>query len=390
MDGVPTLPRHLYVHVPLCRARCAYCDFFSLTPGDLRITPDALVDGLVNQARAWAERGLAPGGIDTLYVGGGTPTMLGDSLATLVSTLAVWAETELDAEITVEANPDSLTPELAELLAMAGVTRVSLGVQSFDDAELAMLGRLHTADEAIDAASCVTGAGLELSVDLMCGLPGQSRASFERSLRQAIATGTGHVSVYPIAVEDGTPLAGAIARGAITAPDNDVAADMLLDAEQVLGAAGLVRYETSNFARLDRVSRHNLAYWTGAEYLGVGPGAAGMLHADTARATGIVVPVEAARVRYHVVRDLTYGLAFMPRVEIETLDAREADREDAMLGLRLVTGIDDALVARAGIGPVMESLAADGLVGRRAGRWATTQRGWLLGNEVFGRVWSGP
>lgn len=389
MDAIPTLPHHLYVHVPLCRSRCAYCDFFSLTPSELALAPEELVDGLVNQARAWAERSLEPRGIDTLYVGGGTPTMLGGALAALVSALSVWAEAELDAEITVEANPDSLTPEMLELLAMAGVTRVSLGVQSFDDAELSLLGRLHSADDATRAAASVIGAGLELSVDLMCGVPGQGSETFGRSLAAAVGVGADHVSVYPLAVEEGTPLAARIAHGAVSGPDPDAAADMLLQAEEVLGRAGLARYETSNYARPGSESRHNLAYWTGAEYLGIGPGAAGMLHAGTARAAGFVVPEGAARVRYQVVRSLGDGLAYMPRVEIETLTATEAAREDAMLGLRLTAGIGDELVARACIGSVMESLAADGLVERRAGRWATTQRGWLLGNEVFGRVWGG-
>ena len=388
-DGAPILPRHLYVHVPLCRSKCTYCDFFSLTPGKLRVDPDALVDALVNQARAWSERGLAADGTDTVYIGGGTPTMLGDALATLVSALCVWAETELDAEITVEANPDSVSPELLELLAMAGVTRVSLGVQSFDDAELALLGRAHDAAQAARAASWVRAAGLELSVDLMCGLPGQREVTWRSTLGSVIDSGADHVSVYPLTLEPGTELEASVSAGLLPEPDPDGAADMLLEAASVLGEAGLVRYEVANYARPGHESRHNSAYWTGAPYLGVGPGAHGMLDAMAARAAGFVVGDDVARVRYAVAPSVATGLAIMPAIEVETLDAAQAFREDAMLGLRRARGIDDGLAERAGVVAVLRSLADEGLVFYTDGRWMVTDRGWLLGNVVFGRVWAG-
>ncbi|HSQ21880.1 MAG TPA: coproporphyrinogen-III oxidase family protein [Coriobacteriia bacterium] len=388
-DAGPTLPRHLYVHVPLCRAKCAYCDFFSLTPDEIAASPDAIVDALVNQTRAWAERGLEPAGLDTLYVGGGTPTMLGDGLATLVSALAIWAGVGPDAEITIEANPESLSRSLVELLAMAGVTRVSLGVQSFDDGELALLGRLHDARRAQEAARWVAEAGLQLAVDIMCGLPGQPMTSWRETLVRAVETGAGHVSVYPLSLEGGTPLAAAVLIGDVPEPDDDLVADMLLEAENLLGEAGLARYEVANYARPGLESRHNTAYWTGAEYVGVGPGAHGMLDARTARTAGFVVPAEAARVRYSVACEIPGGLTIMPRVDVESLVAAEAAREDAMLGLRMIRGIDDALAAQAGVTGVLAELARDGLVTHEAGRWSTTPRGWLLGNEVFGRVWAG-
>jgi oxygen-independent coproporphyrinogen-3 oxidase len=388
-DAPPSLPRHLYVHVPLCRSKCSYCDFFSLTPAELRVAPPALVDALVNQARAWAERGLEIRGLDTLYIGGGTPTMLGDALATLVSALAIWAEAEGGAEITVEANPESLEPELLELLAMAGVTRVSLGVQSFDDAELALLGRAHDAARAKAAAAWVTAAGLELSIDLMCGLPGQDGSTWRRTLERAIDTAADHVSVYPLSLEAGTPLAAAVAVGDVVEPAPDEVADMLVEASTALEAVGLSRYETANYARAGHESRHNSAYWTGAPYLGIGPGAHGMLSAAAARSAGVIIGDEAARVRYAVACRMETGLAFMPEVDIETLDAAQTAREDAMLGLRLTRGVDDALADRAGAVAVLVSLEADGLVSHASGRWATTERGWLLGNEVFSRVWAG-
>ncbi|MDO8879975.1 MAG: coproporphyrinogen-III oxidase family protein [Coriobacteriia bacterium] len=388
-DAGATLPRHVYVHVPLCRSKCSYCDFFSLTPDRLPVTPEALVDALFNQARVWTERGVAPAGIDTLYVGGGTPTMLGEGLATLVSALAIWAGAEPDAEITIEANPESVTPEMLELLAMAGVTRVSLGVQSLDDAELAMLGRAHVASRAIDAARWVTEAGLDLSVDVMCGLPGQSVADWRRTLDRAVATNAGHTSIYPLSLEAGTPLAAAVAIGDAPEPDPDVVADMLLEAAAVLKTSGLLRYETANYARPGHESRHNTAYWTGAPYLGVGPGAHGMLTAATAREAGFIVADGVDRVRYAIACSVETGLGIMPEVTVELLDEGESAREDAMLGLRLTRGIDEGLASRAGVTEVLEGLAADGLVVHADGRWATTERGWLLGNEVFSRVWAG-
>ena len=388
-DRPPALPRHVYVHVPVCRSKCTYCDFFSLPVDSVPMPPAAIADALLNQTRAWAERGLAVGGVDTLYIGGGTPTMLGDALPGLVSALAIWCEVEQDAEVTVEANPDSLTPALVETLAMAGVTRVSLGVQSFSDAELAVLGRPHDATEARRAAGWVVDSGLALSVDVMCGLPGQDESSWRASVAAAVACGPSHLSVYPLQVEDDTPLAAAIAAGELTAPDEDEVAAMLAAASEMLAAEGFGRYEVANYARPGCESRHNTAYWTGMPYLGIGPGAHGMLDARTARAAGVIVPAGVARVRYGVTPDLREGLGVMPEVEVEYLSAQEAAREDAMLGLRRTRGIDEALAARAGVVQALKSLAAEGLVSRVSGRWAATDRGWLLGNEVFGRVWAG-
>ena len=388
-DRAISLPRHVYVHVPLCRAKCTYCDFFSLTPSELGFSREALVDALVDQLRAWGERDLPVRGIDTLYVGGGTPTMLGESLADLVSAICIWAEAAPDAEVTVEANPESLDARLLELLAMAGVTRVSLGVQSFDDTELTMLGRVHDAERAWQAVADVRAAGLDVSIDLMCGLPAQRAATWNATLERAVASGADHVSVYPLSLEAGTPLAASVLVGEAPEPDPDVTADMLIEAQEVLNRAGLHRYEVASYARRGKESRHNTAYWTGAPYLGVGPGAHGMLTAAVAARAGFILPPEAARVRYAVSCEIPAGLDYMPRVEVETLDAAAAAREDAMLGMRRVVGIDDALAEHAGVIPALETLVADGLVTHTSGRWTTTTRGWLLGNEVFGRLWNG-
>jgi len=383
------MPRHLYVHVPVCRSKCSYCDFFSVSAAGLPLETDHLAQLLLDQALGWLERGLGPRPLASLYVGGGTPSMLGPALPALVERILSAYGREQGAEVTVEANPDSLDRDLAADLRLAGVTRLSLGVQSFNDAELRLLGRLHDAAQAREAARYACEAALSLSLDVMCGLPGQDPATWRGTLETAIATGADHMSVYPLALEAGTPLAAAVLIGDAPEPDADVAADAMIVASDVLAAAGLARYEVANYARPGCESRHNTAYWTGAEYLGVGPSAHGMLEATTARAAGFVgVTEETSRVRYAVASELGEGLARTPRVDVEMLAQAEAAREDAMLGMRLVAGITDDLAARGGAGDALLSLEADGLVVHEGSRWRVTARGWLLGNEVFARIWN--
>jgi len=388
---MPAVPAHLYVHVPLCAEKCSYCDFFSVAASHAPVTPSQVADGLLNQACAWLERGLAPRPLETIYIGGGTPTVLRGYLPALVASLIERFGLTARAEVTVEANPDSLDAGLCDALSDAGVTRVSVGVQSLDAGELGVLGRLHDPEQALRAAQAVIAAGLALSVDLMCGLPGQGLRSWARTLSGAIGTGAEHISVYPLSLEAGTPLAAAAVIGEVDEPDPDVAADLLIAAEQMLTEAGFIRYEIANYARPGAESRHNAAYWTGREYLGVGPGAHGMLAASTARAAGILVPegTGAERVRYSVACDLDAGLTVMPRIDIEVLSTNEALREDVMLGLRLTRGVAEAAVDAAGVTSALERLLPMALVEHAGGRWRLTRRGWLLANEVFGAVWTG-
>jgi putative oxygen-independent coproporphyrinogen III oxidase len=387
------LPEHVYVHVPLCVSKCAYCDFCSIATSER--TADEVVAALTFQASA-----LAPAGsgfrAKTLYLGGGTPSVLGPRLPRLVTAMRTVFGVPLEgAEVTVEANPDSMVPALAVALAPAGVTRVSLGVQSFDDAVLRVLGRAHDGNGALRAAAAVTATGaLDLSIDLMCGIPGQDMRSWEESLDLAVRAGASHVSVYPLTVEPGTPMDAEVVAGVLPEPDQDLAAEMMLFAEGMLAAEGLVRYEVANFAVPGHESRHNSAYWTGRPYLALGPSAHGMLAADDAPLVGVTVPSEhadAARMRYSYTADVGAWLdaPLAPPVETEWLTGAEALREDAMLGLRLTAGIDDSLAARADVVPALESLVRDGLLEHAGGRWRVTQRGWLLGNQVFGRVWTG-
>jgi oxygen-independent coproporphyrinogen-3 oxidase len=375
------LPEHLYVHVPLCRSKCPYCDFYSLVE-DGTVSPSDVVTATLLTAVDWTRKDLGVKRLETLYIGGGTPTMLGRHLPLLVGELKNLFGFAPGAEVTVEANPDSLDLQLIALLAEAGVTRISLGVQSLSDGALVWLGRPHDAEGAIDAMLAVAAAGLDLSVDLMCGMPSVPDPLWRAVLASVVECGAEHVSVYPLSVEAGTPLAGMVACGEYELPDPDAVADEMLVAAEVLGGLGLQRYETANYAVPGHESRHNTAYWTGRPYLGIGAGAHGMLSGEQARAVGLVGEDAVARARY----------AYQPgrdarAVSLETLSEAETLREDAMLGLRMTAGIENALAERAGVVEALESLASDGLVVREGERWRATERGWLLGNEVFGRVW---
>ncbi len=381
----------LYVHVPFCASKCAYCDFLSSSadPADPACASvfDAFCDAVMAAVQAHERAGLLAC-VPTIYVGGGTPTLLGARLPTLVRELRALPGVPKDAEVSVEANPDSLDAALVAELCAAGVTRVSLGVQSFDDDVLTWLGRPYTASRARAAANLLSDAGMSFSVDLMCGVPVQSNASWERTVESAIATGAQHVSVYPLSVEDGTPLSLSIEAGEVPDTDADTAAEQMVLAAIALRAAGLERYEVASYARSGHECRHNLRYWTGGAYLGVGPAAASMLPA----------PPDGARVRFTTHADIEAFLeaptSVTPSAE-EVLGPEATLREDAMLGLRLTRGITASDADAAGVTAVLEELAREGLVeraisdtpGPASDRWRTTERGWLLGNEVFGRVW---
>jgi coproporphyrinogen III oxidase-like Fe-S oxidoreductase len=241
----------------------------------------------------------------------------------------------------------------------------------------------------------LAASGLRFSVDVMCGIPGQTLESWRETLDGAVATGAGHVSAYPLSVEEGTPLYVRVRKGDLPAPDPDAAADMMLLAEDVLGCAGIARYEVASYARPGEESRHNTRYWTGGAYVGVGPSAASMLPAeDFARIAATegweTPPADGARARFTRspnVEAYVYE-PVGPPADVEYLTTEETRREDVMLGLRLTRGVTAGQVEEAGLTAVLEGLAADGLVESVEDRWRTTRRGWLLGNEVFGRVWS--
>ncbi len=404
----------LYLHVPFCASKCAYCDFTSVVadprapvpPETLHYVASRLPEGAdlgdayVAALLAYLEEFVAEGvlaDVPTIYVGGGTPTILGKRLVGLIEALRALPGVRGDAEVTLEANPDSLDAKLIEALLSVGVTRISLGVQSFDDDVLRLLGRRHDAGLAQGVAELLAESGARFSVDLMCGIPGQSLESWVETVSRAIETGAGHVSVYPLSIEEGTPMAARVERGELADPDPDEAATQMSAAAELMDAAGLVRYETASYSRPGEECVHNIRYWTGAPYLGVGPGAASMLSVALAKRTPLGARAVYSwpddwRVRF-TWHDSTEGfLACLwdcQPVGLEALTAEEASREDAMLGMRLAAGITDALAREAGVDDRLSPLAAQGLVEHVGGRWRTTHRGWLLGNEVFGAIWAG-
>jgi oxygen-independent coproporphyrinogen-3 oxidase len=408
-------PVSLYVHVPFCLSKCAYCDFTSAatdpaSPIDTSIAPpsggvncgkpqdlgDAFVSVVLKRVLEAADTGLFVT-VPSVYVGGGTPTRLGTRLVRLVSGIRSLIGVDESVEFTVETNPDTTDAALVDALVKAGASRFSLGVQSFDDEVLRGLGRIHDRAAALKAIGILRATGLPFSVDLMCGIPGQSEDSWRKTVEIALESGAGHISVYPLVIEEGTPMHDRITAGSMEEPDVDVAASMMEKAAEMCHAAGLHRYEVASYARPGEQSCHNTGYWTGVPYVGIGPSAASMLSVtDFRRLVGETEAVasqpDSARVRFTADESIAGFLAgswdHSPDL-VEVLTPDEAAREDVMLGLRRSVGVGAALAEVAGLTGVLEQLRGEGLVVLHGSRWRPTERGWLLGNEIFSRVWAG-
>lgn len=267
--------RALYLHIPFCRAKCLYCDFDSraLTGCALEDAIGVYCEGLSAQVDAHGNAGELSE-VETVYVGGGTPSLLGDRLVGLVDRVRAYCE---PVEFTCEANPESFTLDLAQALRAAGVTRISLGVQSLNASELKAIGRIHSAEQAMLAVAQAKAAGFSTSCDVMCGLPGQTLDTFAETLRSLVTLNPDHVSVYPLQLEEGTPLARMEEAGEMEVPDEDFQAQCMDLAAEVLEEAGYERYEVASYAKPGHRCRHNIAYWTGKPYLGLGRSAASML-----------------------------------------------------------------------------------------------------------------
>jgi len=261
----------LYIHIPFCKAKCIYCDFYSLPRAEGQM--DAYVSALTAQLAAWRERA-ADCTVDTVYFGGGTPSYLGpDRLCRLLDAVFQSYRVAPGAEITLEANPDS-AQDISALRQLhdAGFDRLSLGMQSADDAELRRIGRVHTYAQTVRAVENARAAGFDnLSLDLIYGLPEQTMTRWQANLDAALALAPEHLSCYGLKVEEGTPLFAR--RERFTLPDDDAQADMYLYAVDFLAQHGYEQYEISNFCRPGKYSRHNTSYWKGISYLGCGPSA---------------------------------------------------------------------------------------------------------------------
>lgn len=275
---VPPSVRHVYVHVPFCARRCSYCDFAIAVRA--RVPVDEYVDALGRELTI--RLGPAPvpherAAVDTVYFGGGTPSRLGGAgVARAIEVVARWFAWDTSAEVTLEANPDDVTPETASAWRAAGVTRASLGSQTFDPAALAWMRRAHGPEQIERATAALRDAGItDLSLDLIFALPDAVTRDWVGDVARTLALEPTHVSLYGLTVEPGTPLGRWAARGEVVEAHEDRYADEFLTANALLGRAGFEHYEVSNFARPGHRARHNSAYWRGASYLGLGPSAHG-------------------------------------------------------------------------------------------------------------------
>jgi len=367
----------IYIHIPFCRAKCDYCDFYSLP--DREEAMDGYLKALTAHLKETAP--LAKGWqVDTVYIGGGTPSVLGSKrLTALLKEVRRRFDVTRDAEITCEANPESADRKLLTDLRRAGVNRLSLGMQSACDGELSAVHRLHDFSQVVQAVSDARKAKIKnLSLDLIYGLPGQSFESWKKSVESALTLAPEHLSCYGLKVEPGTPLDGRVARGEVL-PDDDMQADMYLWMVQRLEEAGYAQYEVSNFARAGFQSRHNLKYWMGKPYIGFGPGA----HSDFGGR------------RYSFVRDLDRyigGILNGGRVieEDQLIPHRERGGEYLMLRLRTTRGIEEWEYRREfsmNFDPLeqkLEEYEHQGWAVKKDRRWRLTPKGFLVSNQLIG------
>lgn len=370
-------PLGLYIHVPFCKQKCIYCDFYSLPHQEPRMDDyTAVVCAHLTETAPFAAGHM----VDTVYIGGGTPTYLGaDRLGKILKTVHKKYRVAKDAEITLEANPDSAGDWKAlRALRRAGVNRVSLGMQSACDEELSAIGRVHTQAQTAAAVEAVRRAGIKnLSLDLIYGLPEQTPERWQENLSAAVALEPEHLSCYGLKVEEGTPLFQR--REAYNLPGDDAQADMYLYTVEFLERMGYGQYEISNFARPGMESRHNLKYWHLDEYAGFGPGA----HSDF------------GGVRYAYARDLDAyirGVATgSPMLsESERIPPLDRDTEYVMLGLRLREGLDPREFERRFrrrfncFVPFLEQCRQNGYACEEEGRWHLTPKGFLVSNQIIG------
>ena len=357
-------PLGLYLHIPFCKAKCIYCDFYSLPHSEEKM--DAYTAALQRDLIRWADQAKGHT-VDTIYFGGGTPSYLG------AERLCRIYRVDKNAEITTEANPDSAR-EVSALrqLREAGFNRISLGMQSASDDELRLIGRVHTHKETVEAVHAARTAGFDnVSLDLIYGLPEQTMAHWRESLQAAIALEPEHLSCYGLKIEEGTPLDRK--KDTLRIPDDDEQAEEYLATVELLEKTGYAQYEISNFARPGRESRHNLKYWTMQEYLGFGPGA----HSDFGGR------------RFAYARDLNAYIKGEEHLSESACPAeREREEERVMLALRTARGLDlsalkeDTRDAEA----VLEECAHHGLSQKENDRWRLTPQGFLVSNAVIVRV----
>ena len=390
-------PLALYVHIPFCETKCPYCDFNTYAAMETLIP--SYVAALLKEVALWGET-LGRPAVKSVFFGGGTPSYLpAEHIGIVLETIHAGFDVNTDAEITLEANPgDFSEAKLAAYLGF-GVNRLSIGVQSFDDELLRLLGRRHSADEAMRAYRTASAAGFgNISIDLMYGLPYQTIEAWERTLTATAELRPPHISMYCLTLEGGTPMERWVATGQMPDPDPDLAADMYLAAQDGMRPSGYRHYEISNWAIPGFESLHNLAYWRNQPYLGVGPGAHSYL--SSCRFFNIRSPREYVK-RLEAVLEQGQPVDVLGPEEVtnipvvedaEVIPQRLEMAETLMMGLRLDTGVEIGGFARRFgatpgqiYGQTIEELTSMGLLESADGCLRLTQRGRMLGNEVFSR-----
>ena len=358
----------LYLHIPFCVKRCGYCDFATKAIGREDAEIDRYIEQLVLDVRRYSKNEEL-GHIESVYIGGGTPSHIGmRRLSSLLYALSVSVDlTREGLEFTMEANPESLDENMVRDIWALGVNRLSIGVQSFDDDVLEILGRAHDANRAREAVSEAQERFENVSVDLMCGIPGQTLESFERSVGEAVDLGVKHVSIYPLTIEPHTLFDKLVMAGEMEEPDDDVEAEHMEAAQRILEHAGFARYEVASYALPGYESKHNSSYWKGVPYIGIGEQATTM--------------TQNAERRMRVINGEV----------VDDLDRCQMEAEDLMLGMRMAKGISDKRLEQAmeyipAAASELESLMRDGFVDHIGGRWHPTQKGWLCGNDLYGRL----
>ena len=356
----------MYIHIPFCKQRCLYCDFVTSVESNEGIMSN-YVDSLIEDIRVANKEGKLSS-IETIYIGGGTPTHLGNKLLTsLIYFLSITLDFSKLKEFTIECNPESLNDPLVKDLYSLGVNRLSLGVQTFNDEFLNMIGRVHDSNKARSAIEMALARFENVSIDLMCGLPGQALLNWEEDLDTAVKFDIKHISVYPLTLERTTPLAKFIRKRKLPGIDEDLQADMMEAADNFLRDFDFARYEVSNYSKPGFESMHNLSYWTGVPYIGFGKSACAMTQNDERR-----MRVQDGRV-------------------LDDLNKPQMVAEDLMMKMRTVKGVSFQEVEKARqylsrVDEVFNNLLDEGFIQTVDNSYIPTKRGWLSGNVLYGEI----
>jgi putative oxygen-independent coproporphyrinogen III oxidase len=369
----------VYVHWPFCAAKCPYCDFNSHVRS--RIDEEGWLEAILAELDWVRTHQASAQVVETVFFGGGTPSLMkGRSLGRILEKIAANWQMAQNVEITLEANPASADAARFADYKVAGVNRVSLGVQSLNDAALKELGRLHNTTEALAALALATSIFDRVSLDLIYARPGQSDAQWREELTQALALATDHLSLYQLTIEPQTPYALLHKSGQLQMPDEELAAGLYETTQELTQAAGLLAYEISNHARPGQESRHNMIYWRYGDYAGVGPGAHGRLDLGGQRTATVAIKLP-ERWRQEV-NNTGHGFG-----ELTAISQEEAAREQLLMNLRLTEGLDlDLYERRWGVRPdgaKIIGLGEQGLVRLEGARLAATPQGRLLLNRVI-------